>query len=233
MPTISPLFTVSDTPCTAIAPASSSSALADIEQAVSLQPEHISHYQLTIEPNTLFHNSPPAGLPDDDLGWEQQVACQSLLAERGYWHYEVSAWSRPGRGALHNLNYWQFGDYLGIGAGAHGKLSTPAGVVRYRKSANPLQYMKQIETGAEQAATVFLSDNDLLFEFMLNVLRLVDGLDEALFVERTRLPLPTLRERLAPLSNQGLIAGAGAGRWRPTRKGQQFLNDLQAHFLPD
>ena len=208
-------------------------ALSDIEAAASLQPTHLSWYQLTLEPNTVFHARPPGDLPDGDLAFAIQQAGEARLAELGFERYEVSAYARDRRRCRHNLNYWSFGDYLAVGAGAHGKLSTPAGVVRYRKSANPMQYMKQIEGGAEQATTVPVSDNDLLFEFMLNALRLVDGFDEALFVERTRLPLPALRERLAPLSKRGLIAGGGGGRWRPTRKGQQFLNDLQAHFLPD
>ena len=208
-------------------------ALSDIEAAASLQPTHLSWYQLTLEPNTVFHARPPGNLPDGDLAFAIQQAGEARLAELGFERYEVSAYARDQRRCRHNLNYWSFGDYLAVGAGAHGKLSTPAGVVRYRKSANPMQYMKQIEGGAERATTERVSDNDLLFEFMLNALRLVDGFDEALFVERTRLPLPALRARLAPLSKRGLIAGAGGGRWRPTRKGQQFLNDLQAHFLPD
>ena len=208
-------------------------ALSDIEAAASLQPTHLSWYQLTLEPNTVFHARPPGDLPDGDLAFAIQQAGEARLAELGFERYEVSAYARDRRRCRHNLNYWSFGDYLAVGAGAHGKLSTPAGVVRYRKSANPMQYMKQIEGGTEPTTTEPVSDNDLLFEFMLNALRLVDGFDEALFVERTRLPLPALRERLAPLSKRGLIAGGGGGRWRPTRKGQQFLNDLQAHFLPD
>jgi oxygen-independent coproporphyrinogen-3 oxidase len=208
-------------------------ALSDIDAAASLRPTHLSWYQLTLEPNTVFHARPPEDLPDEDLAVAIQQAGEARLAELGFERYEVSAYARDGRRCRHNLNYWSFGDYLAVGAGAHGKLSTPAGVERYRKSANPLQYMKRIESGAEQAATELLSDNDLLFEFMLNALRLVDGFDEQLFLERTRLPLPALRERLAPLSKRGLIAGGDGGRWWPTLKGQQFLNDLQAHFLPD
>ncbi len=208
-------------------------ALSDIDAAASLRPAHLSWYQLTLEPNTVFHARPPQDLPDEELAIAIQQAGEARLAELGFERYEVSAFARDRRRCRHNLNYWSFGDYLAVGAGAHGKLSTPAGVVRYRKSANPLQYMKRIESGVEQAATERLSDTDLLFEFMLNALRLVDGFDEQLFVARTRLPLPALRERLAPLAKRGLIAGGDGGRWRPTPKGQQFLNDLQAHFLPD
>jgi oxygen-independent coproporphyrinogen-3 oxidase len=208
-------------------------AIADIDAAASLRPTHLSWYQLTLEPNTVFYARPPRDLPDEDLAFAIQQAGENRLVELGFERYEVSAYARDRRRCRHNLNYWSFGDYLAVGAGAHGKLSTPAGVVRYRKPANPLQYMQQIERGTEHDVTETLSDSDLLFEFMLNVLRLVDGFDEQLFVERTRLPLPALRERLAPLESRGLIDGGGDGRWRPTLKGQQFLNDLQAHFLPD
>ena len=208
-------------------------ALADIEAAAELRPTHLSWYQLTMEPNTVFHARPPQGLPDEDLAFAIQQAGEERLAELGFVRYEVSAYARPGRRCRHNLNYWSFGDYLAAGAGAHGKLSTPSGILRYRKSANPLQYMQEMERGTEHGAMQVLSDGDLLFEFMLNALRLVDGFDERLFVERTRLPLPTLRERLAPLENRGLVTGDRGGRWRPTAQGQQFLNELQAHFLPD
>jgi putative oxygen-independent coproporphyrinogen III oxidase len=208
-------------------------ALSDIAAAAALRPTHLSWYQLTLEPNTVFYARPPRDLPDDELAFAIQQAGEARLAELGFERYEVSAYARDGRRCRHNLNYWSFGDYLAVGAGAHGKLSTPAGIVRYRKSANPLQYMQEIETGAEQGAPAVLSDNDLLFEFMLNALRLVDGFDERLFVERTRLPLPVLRGRLAPLAKRGLVDGEDGGLWRPTLKGHQFLNDLQAHFLPD
>ncbi len=208
-------------------------ALADIEAAASLRPTHLSWYQLTMEPNTVFYARPPRDLPDEDLAFAIQQAGESRLAELGFERYEVSAYARNRRRCRHNLNYWSFGDYLAVGAGAHGKLSTQSGVVRYRKSANPLQYMREIERGKEHGAMENLSDSDLMFEFMLNALRLVDGFDEQLFVERTRLPLTALRERLAPLARRGLIAGGDGGRWLPTPKGQQFLNDLQAHFLPD
>ena len=208
-------------------------ALADIDAAAALQPTHLSWYQLTLEPNTVFFMRPPRNMPDEDRSCEIQQAGEGRLAELGFERYEVSAWARDGRRCRHNLNYWSFGDYLAVGAGAHGKLSTPTGILRYRKSANPLQYMQEIETGAEQGAPTVLSDNDLLFEFMLNALRLVEGFDERLFVERTRLPLPVLRGRLAPLAKRGLVDGGDCGLWRPTLKGHQFLNDLQAHFLPD
>ncbi len=208
-------------------------ALADIDAAAALRPTHLSWYQLTLEPNTVFYARPPRHMPDEDRSFEIQRAGETRLAELGFERYEVSAWARDGRRCRHNLNYWSFGDYLAVGAGAHGKLSAPEGIFRYRKSANPVQYMRQIEQGGEQGGTEILDEADLLFEFMLNALRLVDGFSEQLFAERTRLPIPALRERLAPLQARGLVAGSEAGRWTPTLKGQQFLNDLQAHFLPD
>ena len=207
-------------------------ALADIDAAARLQPTHLSWYQLTLEPNTVFHARPPQDLPDEDRSFEIQQAGETRLAELGFERYEVSAWARDGRRCRHNLNYWTFGDYLAVGAGAHGKLTLSEGILRYRKSANPLQYMQQMEAGGDRGAEEIVSGSDLLFEFMLNALRLADGFDEQLFTARTRLPLPFLRERLAPLVTRGLVAGAAGGCWRPTPRGRQFLNDLQAHFLP-
>ena len=208
-------------------------ALSDIDAAASLGPTHLSWYQLTLEPNTVFHARPPRDLPNEDLSFEIQEAGEARLAELGFERYEVSAWARDSRRCRHNLNYWSFGDYLAVGAGAHGKLTTAAGIVRYRKPANPLQYMQQMEAGGNADAGQVLAENDLLFEFMLNALRLDDGFHEQLFSDRTRLPLAPLRERLLPLATRGLIAGDAGGHWRPTPKGRQFLNDLQAHFLPD
>jgi oxygen-independent coproporphyrinogen-3 oxidase len=208
-------------------------ALSDIDAAVSLQPTHLSWYQLTLEPNTVFHARPPRDLPDEDLSFDIQQAGEARLAELGFERYEVSAWARDGRRCRHNLNYWSFGDYLAVGAGSHGKLTTPTGILRYRKPANPLQYMQQMEAGGDRGAAEILSGGDLLFEFMLNALRLVDGFDEQLFTARTGLPPRVLRERLAPLVTRGLMAGRAGGLWCPTPRGRQFLNDLQAHFLPE
>jgi oxygen-independent coproporphyrinogen-3 oxidase len=208
-------------------------ALADIDAAAALGPTHLSWYQLTLEPNTVFFSRPPEDIPDEEQSFAIQRAGEARLAELGFERYEVSAWARDGRRCRHNLNYWSFGDYLAVGAGAHGKLSVRGGIYRYRKAANPLQYMQQIEQGGERGGSEILGDADLLFEFMLNALRLADGFPERLFAERTRLPVTALRERLAPLVARGLIADAADGRWTPTVKGQQFLNELQAHFLPD
>lgn len=206
-------------------------AMGDIEAAVRLEPEHLSWYHLTLESNTVFHARPPAGLPDEEVSFEIQQQGEALLAGLGYAHYEVSAFARDGRQCRHNLNYWSFGDYLAVGAGAHGKVSTSAGAMRYAKPANPQQYMKSIEAGEEVARTA-IGDDDLLFEFMLNALRLSDGFDERLFTSRTGLPASTLLRRLEPLVERGLMAQNGVRKWLPTTTGRRFLNDLQAHFLP-
>jgi oxygen-independent coproporphyrinogen-3 oxidase len=206
-------------------------AISDIEAAVRLEPEHLSWYHLTLEPNTVFHAHPPAGLPDEDLSFEIQNQGEALLAGLDYARYEVSAFARDGRQCRHNLNYWSFGDYLAVGAGAHGKVSMSAGTVRYAKPANPQQYMKSIEAG-EEVTRSRIGDDDLLFEFMLNALRLADGFDEALFTTRTGLAAGTMRRRHEPLVERGLMAQNGARKWLPTTTGRRFLNDLQAHFLP-
>ena len=207
------------------------SALADIDSAVSLGPEHLSWYQLTLEPNTVFHARPPEGLPDEDLAARIDHAGCTVLADHGYDRYEVSAFARKGLRCRHNLNYWQFGDYLAAGAGSHGKLSEPGGIFRYAKPANPLQYEQWIATGGGVSRHE-IGDADRLFEFMLNALRLVDGFDAALFRERTGLPDDLLVKSLEPLRERGLVAQIGPSRWRPTATGRRFLNDLQAHFLP-
>ncbi|MBT8109035.1 MAG: radical SAM family heme chaperone HemW [Gammaproteobacteria bacterium] len=208
-------------------------ALADIDAAVELAPAHISWYQLTLEPNTVFHLRPPAGLPDEDALAQIQDAGAERLTEAGYEQYEVSAWSRPGRRCRHNLNYWLFGDYLAIGAGAHGKLSTPAGAGRYRKPANPRQYMHSIEAGGTAAPLQPVQGADLPFEFMLNALRLVDGFHEADFCERTGLGAARLETLMDRPVARGLIERLDSGTWRPTPLGQRFLNDLQRSFLRD
>jgi len=207
-------------------------ALRDIECAAGLQPQHVSWYQLTLEPNTLFHARPPAGLPDEELAFAIQEAGEARLAALGYERYEVSAYAGADRRCRHNLNYWTFGDYLPVGAGAHGKLTTAAGIARYRKPANPQAYMRKLAVGEAGEPPQQVADADLLFEFMLNALRLVEGFTEELFTARTRLPAGMLRERAEPLLRRGLLAETGAGRWQPTALGRRFLNDLQAHFLP-
>lgn len=206
-------------------------AMADLSAAIALKPMHISWYQLTLEPNTVFHARPPADLPDDDLAFEIQDCGQALLAAAGYRQYEVSAYARDGRHCRHNLNYWQFGDYLAVGAGAHGKLTTSSGVQRYQKPANPLMYMKAQEAGGPVTPPTTLTDRDLMFEFMLNALRLNEGFDEAIFVERTGLSTRQLLDATGPAREKGLIERNGTGVWKPTELGGRFLNDLQAEFI--
>jgi coproporphyrinogen III oxidase-like Fe-S oxidoreductase len=205
--------------------------MADLTAAIALQPTHLSWYQLTLEPNTVFHARPPAGLPDDDLAVEIQDSGQALLAAQAYQQYEVSAYARDGRVCRHNLNYWEFGDYLAVGAGAHGKLTTHLGVRRYQKPANPLMYMQAQESGEPEVTRSLLADDDLLFEFMLNASRLKEGFDEAIFVERTGLAAGRLLDAAGPALEKGLIERRRSGLWRPTELGARFLNDLQAEFL--
>ena len=208
-------------------------AVGDIEQAAALGPSHISWYHLTLEPNTVFHARPPAGLPDEDGAAAIQDAGESRLADLGYERYEVSAYARDGQRCRHNLNYWSFGDYIGVGAGAHGKLTSPEAVERQVKTPNPQQYMQTLESGRDPGIRSQLRSDDLQFEFMLNALRLTEGFTEQLYVDRTRLPVGPLRERLDQLLRRGLVSETATGYWRPTERGQQFLNELQAHFLPD
>ena len=206
-------------------------AESDLRAAVDLRPSHISWYQLTLEPNTVFHARPPDDLPDEETAWAIQDAGAELLAASGYEQYEVSAWSRDQRRCRHNVNYWLFGDYLAVGAGAHGKISSEGRVVRYHKPLNPQQYMQTIENGAIDPAPTALGEADLLFEFMLNALRLVDGFDEQLFETRTGLGTGTLESATADATAKGLLERTAGGVWRPTSLGRRFLNDLQAGFL--
>ncbi len=206
-------------------------ASADLAQAIALGPEHISHYQLTLEPNTLFHRQPPNNMPDDDLCWEQQIACQALLEQHGYQQYEVSAYSHDKRESRHNLNYWQFGDYLGIGAGAHGKI-TLAGenrVIRRIRQRQPRAYLEQAGRTSISSETV-LSEDDLRFEFMLNALRLKHGFDARLFHDNTGLSLNSLLPGLELARDKGLIEFDNV-KVIPTELGFCHLNDLQALFL--
>ncbi len=208
-------------------------ALADIELALALMPQHLSWYQLTMEPNTVFYARPPEGMPDEERLADIQDAGQAMLSTQGFSQYEVSAWSREGQQCRHNLNYWSFGDYLAVGAGAHGKVTDPAGVHRYSKPANPLSYMQAMKSQQPSPLPEALSEAELLFEFMLNALRLRDGFDEALFEQRTGLPADHLADAAEAATERGLIERSGAGRWQPTALGRRFLNDLQGEFLPN
>ena len=206
-------------------------AVDDLELAIRAQPAHISHYQLTIEPNTLFHIRPPR-LPDDDTIADAEIACGERLTEAGFRRYEVSAYARDDRVCRHNLNYWQFGDYIGVGAGAHGKLSRgqPLNVTRRWKLRHPGAYMTASAPGLEGEAMV--DSGQLEFEFMLNALRLTGGFHERDFQMRTGILPARIRPRLAALEDEGLMAGDGKGRWRASGRGLRFLNELQQRFLP-
>lgn len=207
-------------------------ALADLRSAIELGPTHVSWYQLTLEPNTVFHARPPADMPDDEVAFEIQRQGQALLAAEGYEQYEVSAYARDGRRCAHNMNYWTFGDYLAVGAGAHGKISRQGVACRYQKPANPLQYMQSCEAGTSDAREVILGRDDLIFDFMLNALRLTDGFSEALFRDRTGLSSGTLSIAMEKARQRGLIERDSGQNWRPTELGGRFLNDLQSEFIP-
>ncbi|WP_456372638.1 radical SAM family heme chaperone HemW [Thiolapillus sp.] len=201
-------------------------ALADLRGAMALEPEHLSWYQLTIEPNTLFHHRPPR-LPDDESLAEMQEAGQMLLAERGYARYEVSAYAREGFPCRHNLNYWQFGDYLAAGAGAHGKLSGAQGVQRFWRARQPQAYMAG--GGGCSAGERWLSPADLRLEFMMNALRLEHGVPLDLFSRRTGLPEAAISEHVATARARGLL-DRDAQRLCATPLGKRFLNDLLVIF---
>jgi putative oxygen-independent coproporphyrinogen III oxidase len=203
-------------------------ALADLRQAIALAPTHLSWYQLTVEPNTVFWNQPPA-LPEDDMLWDIQEAGQALLAEHGFAQYEVSAYAQPGRAARHNLNYWSFGDFIGIGAGAHGKLSYPDGrIVRTWKTRLPKDYLNPEKPF--QAGKQALGSAQLPFEFLMNALRLTDGVDAVLFERRTGLSLDGLAQGRRQAEFKGLLEPDPA-RLAATPRGQLFLNDLLQYFL--
>ena len=206
-------------------------AESDLLAAVALEPCHISWYQLTLEPNTVFHARPPRDLPDEDTAWAIQDNGAALLAAHGYEQYEVSAWAANRRRCRHNVNYWLFGDYLAVGAGAHGKITRGGRVMRYYKPPNPLQYMQTIEAGEAGATLAVVDESDLVFEFMMNALRLADGFEEALFVARTGLSASTLASAAADATAKKLLERTDAGVWQATSLGRRFLNDLQAGFL--
>ena len=207
-------------------------ALEDLERAIELEPEHVSWYELTLEPNTVFYARPPDRLPDDDARAEIELRGSERLDAAGYRRYEVSAFARPGKRCRHNLNYWRFGDYLGVGAGAHGKLTTADGVYRTTRPANPLAYLDFVENEGDGPAASGLDADTRLFEYLLNALRLEEGFDEAEFAERARLDPGVLAKRARPALEKGLIARSTGGRWAATDLGRRFLNDLQSGFLP-
>jgi oxygen-independent coproporphyrinogen-3 oxidase len=206
-------------------------AVQDVQSALQYQPQHLSCYHLTLEPNTLFAYQPPP-LPDDDASSDMQQAIEALLAEHGYIHYETSAFAQPKRQSRHNLNYWQFGDYLGIGAGAHSKLSFHDKVLRQMRHKQPQAYMDAVARSEPVQEEHEVPHDELAFEFMMNALRLNGGFDSVLFQERTSLPLLSIRHELEEAERRGLLI-RDLQRIAPTLQGQRFLNDLLEIFIGD
>lgn len=203
----------------------------EVETAVQLGATHLSFYQLTIEPGTAFAKRLPAGLPDDDTCADMSDLVIERLTSAGFDHYEVSGYAKPGKRCRHNLNYWQFGDYLAAGAGAHGKLTTREGILREVREMSPRRYAEKVKSVARACAEKALIDSeDLPFEFMLNVLRLTEGVPATLFEARTGLALSTLTPQLSDLRNRGLLV-PDTTRIAPTAQGRAFLSDLQEAFL--
>lgn len=203
----------------------------DIDKALSFAPPHLSLYHLTMEPNTVFAKYPPQ-LPSDDESADIQDMIFEKMAAGGYEHYEVSAYAKPGHRARHNLNYWEFGDYLGIGAGAHSKLSFPHRVLRQARYKQPASFIEAAKRGNAVAEEHEIARTDMGFEFMLNALRLVDGFDPNLFGERTGLSITAIEKALDEAEGKGLLY-RDFKVIRPTEMGQRFLNDLQEMFLAE
>ncbi len=209
-------------------------AVADVEAAMQLEPTHLSHYELTLEPGTVFGGRPPSGLPDSDRAMQMQLACQARLAEQGYQQYEVSAYARPTRRCRHNLNYWSFGDYLGVGAGAHGKCSRLHGSVlqieRTWHEREPRRYLAAEPPVAQRRP---VRSTELPFEYAMNALRLRAGFDEAHFEQSTGLSRKVLQPGLERLCRRGLLeaADSGAGHWRASTRGFELLNEVISEFL--
>ncbi|MEE8055392.1 MAG: radical SAM family heme chaperone HemW [Gammaproteobacteria bacterium] len=207
-------------------------AIDDLKTAIAYAPAHLSWYQLTIEPNTAFHRRPPP-LPEHDEIWLMQAAGQELLAECGYQQYEVSAFARSQRSCVHNLNYWQFGDYIGIGAGAHSKITTvhDGHITRFAKCRHPLSYITKAGRSDVVDTRCVLGKKDLALEFMMNALRLTQGFETALFTERTGLPISAVRAALMQAQSKKLIEWDGY-RVQASERGMRFLNDLLCLFVP-
>ena len=205
-------------------------AVRDVEEALALTPAHLSHYQLTIEAGTVFAGQPPP-LPEDDVADDMLAECSSRMASAGFERYEVSAYARSGRQCRHNLNYWSFGDYLGVGAGAHGKVTFPenGSIVRTLQLREPRRYLASVPAVVSRNP---VPDRELPFEFMLNALRLVEGFDEVLFIERTGLDWGAVAAKAQSLVTRDLLERTGA-RWRPTPQGLRFLNELLLIFVSE
>lgn len=205
-------------------------ALSDLQQAIDQQPTHISWYQLTIEENTLFYHAPPA-LPEDDLLWDMQQQGQVLLAKSAYQQYEVSAYTQKNKHCQHNINYWKFGDYLGIGAGAHGKLTMPDGIItRHSKYRHPDKYMQEALNGTPRSQEKVLNQKDLIFEFMLNTMRLKQGFNKEIFEHRTFLNFSSIQSKIDKLIDDGLLIKVDQ-QYQTSNKGWAFINSIVESFL--
>ena len=211
---------------------SASRSLHDVESAIAAGPSHISFYQLTIEPNTLFSAQPPE-LPAEDMAWDMQQSGLEALQTAGYLQYEISAFARDGMQSRHNLNYWRYGDFLAIGAGAHGKVTLPSrGLVRRSvKHKHPERYMRAIDNGDWKAAESAVDDNERVFEFFLNQLRLRQGVNVGDFSQRTGLPWSFVETRVQQAVDKGFLT-RHEKRLKPTTLGWRFVNDIQQMFLP-
>ena len=212
-------------------------AVADVDVALDLAPEHISQYHLTMEPGTRFGRTPPENLPDEDASWLMFEACQQRLSTSGYGRYEVSAYALEGHHCRHNLNYWQYGDYLGVGAGAHGKVTSADGAIRrYAKHAKPAKFQSAAGSSLSLqplAMRAEINAENALFEFMLNNLRLLDGFSLEGFSERTGAAQTLLMPGVTAAIAKGLLVADGGNAWQPTELGLRFLDDLQGLFLPE
>jgi putative oxygen-independent coproporphyrinogen III oxidase len=208
-------------------------AVRDLHTATALAPEHLSWYELTIEPNTWFHHHPPARV-DDEARWEMQAAGYALLQQAGYTRYEISAYAQSGRQCRHNLNYWQFGDYLGIGAGAHGKITDAAlqRIYRVAKVRHPRNYLETAHTPQRISTKIELEAKDVLLEFAMNALRLDSGFSTGGFTAATGLPAGAIEPGLQQAIRQGLLV-RDRDNILTTARGQRYLNDLLQYWVPE
>lgn len=206
-------------------------AINDIKAVVALRPQHLSYYQLTIEPNTQFYNKTPENMPTSDDNFAIQEKCFSFLSSIGYTRYEVSAFAMAGYECQHNLNYWRYGDYIAVGAGAHGKYRYESQIKRYQKPANPILYMEANYKNFKEHKLVTIKNSDIIFEYMLNNLRLISGFTENHFEISTGISFKCIEEKIHKLNELGMIKKLSDSHWQPTALGFRFLDDMQAEFL--
>ena len=207
-------------------------AIEDIRTAIRLNPEHISYYQLTLEPNTVFYKKRPKNIPPHDLLYSMQNESLEILQAANYFRYEISAFSKAGLECRHNINYWTFGNYIAVGAGAHGKYVLNEKIMRYQKPSLPRAYMNGTFEDSGEFISRTLEESDILLEYMMNNLRLISGFSKKHFESSTGLSFDLVEEKLISLSQLGLMKEAQKELWRPTALGFRFLDDIQAKFLP-